>query len=258
MSLEALVPVFILGFFVVGLVLERVLAARPLPRVQGWYLLSGISFVATFFMNAVLPMGVALLVQGRAPLSLASLGTLGGALVAFLVSDLFSYLLHRAQHRVPWLWRWTHQLHHSAERVDVMGAAFFHPLDIAAQAAVSTLVVGLLGVTPDAAALSGIVTVLLAVFQHLNVRTPVWLGYLVQRPEAHSVHHERGVHAYNYGNLGLWDLVFRTFRNPPEFARSAGFYDGASRRALDMLLAQDVSVPEARRTQSNAPSGAPI
>jgi hypothetical protein len=30
-------------------------------------------------------------------------------------------------------------------------------------------------------------TTFLAVFQHINVRTPQWLGYIVQRPESHSL-----------------------------------------------------------------------
>jgi sterol desaturase/sphingolipid hydroxylase (fatty acid hydroxylase superfamily) len=144
------------------------------------------------------------------------------------------------QHRSQTLWRWTHQIHHSAERVDVLGAAYFHPLDITLQALLSTIVVVALGVSPNAAALAGIVTVLLAVFQHLNVRTPVWLGYLVQRPESHSVHHARGVHAHNYGNLAFWDLVFGTFRNPVGFTADAGFYPGASARVWPMLLGRDL------------------
>jgi sterol desaturase/sphingolipid hydroxylase (fatty acid hydroxylase superfamily) len=51
-------------------------------------------------------------------------------------------------------------------------------------------------------------------FQHANLRTPRWLGYIIQRPESHGIHHERGLHAFNYADLPLWDMVFGTFRNP--------------------------------------------
>jgi sterol desaturase/sphingolipid hydroxylase (fatty acid hydroxylase superfamily) len=88
-----------------------------------------------------------------------------------------------------------------------------------------------------------LVTALLAVFQHTNIRTPQWLGYFVQRPESHSHHHERGVHARNYSDLPVFDLLFGTFHNPRDFAPQAGFYDGASARITDMLLARDVSTP---------------
>ena len=46
------------------------------------------------------------------------------------------------------------------------------------------------------------------------IRTPRWFGFIIQRPEAHAVHHARGVHAYNYGNVMLWDILLGTFRNP--------------------------------------------
>ncbi len=239
-QIEPLVPFLILGLFAVGFVLERLLAARPLPKVRRWTLRAGIIFFVTLAVNGVVPAVVAEVVGDRAPLHLSKLGLIGGAAVAFVVSDFFAYWLHRVQHRVHGLWRWTHQMHHAAERVDVLGAAFFHPFDIGLQAAVTTVVVGLLGVSADAAALAGVTGVLLAVLQHLNVTTPRWLGYVVQRPEQHSVHHERGVHAYNYGNLSLWDLAFGTFRNPAGFSSAAGFWDGASARMGAMLLGRDV------------------
>lgn len=244
--IEPLVPFLILGFFATGLVIERVAPARPLPKVRGWYLRAGVTFWVTMALNGVVPALVSSALGERTALHLRGLGTLGGAALTLVVTDFFAYWLHRAQHRSPTFWRWTHQMHHSAERVDVIGAAFFHPFDIAVNALVSTLAVALLGVTPDAAALGGVTFVALAVFQHLNVKTPVWLGYLVQRPEGHSVHHARGVHAYNFGNLGLWDLAFGTFRNPAGFVADAGFYDGASGRVVEMLLGRDVGEPAAR------------
>lgn len=78
-------------------------------------------------------------------------------------------------------------------------------------------------------------------FQHWNVRTPQWLGYLIQRPEAHGVHHRRGVHAYNYGDLPLWDLLPGTFRNPREYHGDCGFEAPADRCVAAMLAMQDVN-----------------
>ena len=37
---------------------------------------------------------------------------------------------HRTMHANDFLWRWFHQMHHSAERVDVAGAFYFSPLDM--------------------------------------------------------------------------------------------------------------------------------
>jgi sterol desaturase/sphingolipid hydroxylase (fatty acid hydroxylase superfamily) len=88
-------------------------------------------------------------------------------------------------------------------------------------------------------------TVFLGMFAHLNTSTPRWLGYFVQRPEAHAAHHERGVHAYNFG-FPIWDMLFGTFRNPPKgWQGTNGFWDGASNRVVPMLLGRDVSrMPE--------------
>ncbi|HEY8077018.1 MAG TPA: sterol desaturase family protein, partial [Labilithrix sp.] len=98
-----------------------------------------------------------------------------------------------------------------------------------------------LGLRPDAAALAGFLIFFAAMFQHLNVRTPQWIGWIVQRPEAHSVHHARGVHAYNYGNFMLWDIVLGTFRNPASFTEQQGFWDGASTKFGSMLVGRDVA-----------------
>jgi len=238
--LANLAPIFVVLFFGGGLVLERWLPARPLPRVRGWSVRASLMFVPTMAIGAVVPMLVADHFAGRSLLRLSGLGTWGGALVGLLVTDFVAYWVHRAQHRYARFWRWTHQLHHAAERVDVLGAGFFHPLDIAVGALTTSLVVAVLGVSSDAAAIAGLAMLFMAVLQHLNVRTPVWWGYLVQRPESHSLHHARGYHADNYGNLALWDMVFGTFQNPEQFVDDAGFFDGASARVWEMLLGQDI------------------
>jgi sterol desaturase/sphingolipid hydroxylase (fatty acid hydroxylase superfamily) len=134
-------------------------------------------------------------------------------------------------------------MHHSAERMDIAGGVYFHPFDIAISTVVTSLGVAVLGVTADAAALAGFIGFFYAMFQHLNVKTPRWLGYVIQRPEAHSVHHARGVHAYNYGNFPLSDILFGTWRNPAEFMPEGGFWDGASFKIGAMLLGKDVGTP---------------
>ena len=78
-------------------------------------------------------------------------------------------------------------------------------------------------------------------FQHTNIRTPHWLGYIVQRPESHSIHHQRGVHAFNYGDIPLFDMIFGTFQNPREWTDSAGFHDGSTRQLLPMLFFRKIS-----------------
>lgn len=245
MTIESLVPIVIPGTFLFFVLAERVRPARPLPRIRGWKLLGVACFLMTGAISSTLPLLYRHFARAHRLLDLERLGTFGGALVALLGTDLVSYWFHRLRHR-PVLWRLMHQMHHSAERLDTFGSSFFHPFDIAGETVVSGLAATmLLGVSPEGAALAGLISVFLSIFQHSNLRTPRWLGYLVQRPESHSIHHARGVHAFNYSNLPLWDMVFGTFRNAERFEPETGFYDGASRRLGAMLVFRDVSRPPA-------------
>jgi sterol desaturase/sphingolipid hydroxylase (fatty acid hydroxylase superfamily) len=77
-------------------------------------------------------------------------------------------------------------------------------------------------------------------FTHANLRTPHWIGYFLQRPEMHRVHHQHGVHASNY-SLPLWDMLFGTHVNPkPGTAIRCGFDERLEARVMEMLAGRDV------------------
>ena len=61
------------------------------------------------------------------------------------------------------------------------------------------------------------------------------LGKVITRPESHSLHHERDVHARNYGDIPIFDMLFGTFENPRSFEGKVGFHDGGSKRLGAML-----------------------
>jgi sterol desaturase/sphingolipid hydroxylase (fatty acid hydroxylase superfamily) len=245
MSSDDILTLLLPATFVSFLVLERLVPARPQPRVRWWLLRGIVAFVVVAALNAILPAIAMELIGDRSLLHLHALGTLGGAALVLLVSDVVSYWVHRGLHTSPRVWRWTHQMHHSAERMDMAGAAYFHPFDVLAQQIVPGVAISVaLGVTPLAAALGGFMGFFLGVAPHLNVSTPWWLGYVFQRPEMHAVHHQRGVHAYNYGLLALSDLLFRTWRNPRTFPDvEFGFWDGASSKLGKLLLGRDLTTP---------------
>jgi sterol desaturase/sphingolipid hydroxylase (fatty acid hydroxylase superfamily) len=145
-------------------------------------------------------------------------------------------------HNVQPLWRWFHQMHHSAERIDIWGAFYFHPLDMIGWTLLGSLALVLgLGVSAEAAIVINLLATFCSMFQHANIRTPRWLGYFVQRPESHSAHHERGVHARNYGDLPIFDIIFGTFHNPAEFTGKVGFHEGGSKKMLPMLLGREIA-----------------
>ncbi len=154
------------------------------------------------------------------------------------------------------LWRAFHQMHHSAERVDTFGTFYFSPLDALGFSFLGSLCgVLIIGVAPQSITIFLLVTTFLAIFQHANIRTPQWLGYIIQRPESHGVHHARKIHFKNFSDLPVFDILFGSFENPKGYEHDAGFYEGASARIIDMLLFRDVSTQPPGRQQKDSDNG---
>ena len=240
----------IFTLFAVLLAWERLLPARSLPPVRGWLWRGLAAFLAFFFASSYLPLLWNEALIRWQLFDLNALGDYGGALAGLLIYEGGVYCWHRAMHGSDLLWRIFHQMHHSAERLDVPGAFWFSPFDMLGWILLSSLCLTLLvGITPQATTIVLLTTSFLSLFQHANIRTPRWLGYIVQRPESHSRHHARGLHMDNYSDLPIFDLLFGSFDNPSDFAGEAGFYPGASRRVVDMLRGRDVSRDAIRENQ---------
>lgn len=242
MEPDRLFPILVPAAFVALTLLEWLRPARPLPKLPRWRLKGVLFFALAGALSASAPLLYLDAVRAHRLVDLEGLGTAAGAAIAFAVAELVGYWFHRLRH-TPVLWR-LHQMHHSAERLDVFGATYFHPLEMVLVNFLGSAAATMLaGVSGRSAAVAGLLAVGCSLFQHANVRTPRWLGYLVQRPESHSVHHARGLHACNYADLPLWDMVFGTFKNPERFEPEAGFYPGASHRVGAMLIGRDVTRP---------------
>ena len=215
---------------------------RAWPEIPWWRAKGLAFFIMLMTINAVLPSLVPPELAQHHLFNGAALGVVGGVLIAYPCVALATALLHRAYHRYPLLWRLVHQLHHSPQRLDIPGAVLFTPLEVILNVVVTfTMMVFALGLDPVAAAIVGYIATFYGLFQHLNIRTPRWLGYLIQRPESHSVHHRRGFHAYNYSDFPLWDILWRTFRNPGEFHGDVGFEHSQASRIGAMLIGRDVN-----------------
>jgi len=239
--LGLMVPVTWLVF----LVAEKLWPAREFPPRKGWPWI-GVGFlVMVSTISVVLP----LLIPGawldaHRWLDGTRLGVVGGTLVGFLVLELVTYAWHRSAHTFDVLWRGFHQMHHSPRRVDIPGALVFHPLEVVVQVILQLFVtVIVLGLDPLAAAIVGYLFGFYGLFQHWNVRTPTWLGYVIQRPESHCVHHRLGLHYYNFADFPPIDMLFGTFRNPREFHGECGFDAGGDRRLPAILAFADVNAP---------------
>lgn len=233
---------FAISLFAGFALLELISRGRNFPEVTRWRL-KGTGFMLLYFALATYAplfwdgwLGEHRLLAGdQLPLWAQIAG-------GFLALEFGIYAWHRTMHNTPFLWRWFHQMHHSAERIDIWGALYFHPFDTLGFTFIGSLMLVLgLGIGAEAAIVINLAATFMGLFQHANIRTPRWLGYLIQRPESHNCHHERGVHARNYGDLPLFDMLFGTFHNPKEFTGQVGFYDGGSRKVGPMLIGKVIS-----------------
>ncbi len=172
-------------------------------------------------------------------------------LIAFNITSLIFYWWHRLIHENGFLWRTIHQLHHSSQRIESITAFYAHPLDSGMATLISCLSAYLiLGATTEAAAWAILYTGLFNFYVHSDTKSPYWIGYIIQRPEMHRVHHERGSHSHNYG-LPIWDILFGTYRNPKTDIRLFGFSDNKANRIYDMLRGVDVHKTSANTINDN-------
>jgi sterol desaturase/sphingolipid hydroxylase (fatty acid hydroxylase superfamily) len=228
----------------VFIVAERVLPGRKLQTVPGWYaraaVLNGCQLTVTLIAGVTWNEWF----DGQALFHLAGeLPPLLEGLVAWLVGTFVFYWWHRLRHQSDCCWIVFHQIHHSPARIETLTSFYKHPLEITVNSVLaSTVLYLLLGASLEAAGWFNVFAAMGEMFYHCNLSTPRWVGYFLQRPEHHAIHHERGVHKYNYGDITWWDRLFGTFREADAFTTACGFAHGAERRLPAMLAFRDVYV----------------
>jgi sterol desaturase/sphingolipid hydroxylase (fatty acid hydroxylase superfamily) len=143
-------------------------------------------------------------------------------MLAVLLLDLAIWTQHMVTHRVPVLWRF-HRVHHADGDFDVTTAIRFHPVEIAASMLVKIVVIYALGPAAVAVLVFEILLNGTALFNHANLRLPLWLDGVVRMvlvtPDMHRVHHSvlRVEHDSNYGFcLSVWDRIFGTYVAQPQ------------------------------------------
>jgi len=236
------IPLIVLASAVLMIVCELLYPGRPWPRVARWW-------VRALLLNAI-QIGVVLLaglawdgwMQRHRPGSADALGPSWGGIVGYLAITLVYYGWHRWRHSSAFLWRWFHQVHHSPQRIEIITSFYKHPFEIVTNGVLSSAIVYIgVGLGPVAAANAVLLSGLAELFYHWNVPTPYWVGFLFQRPESHCIHHQEGLHSYNFGDLPLWDMLFGTFRNPKRWESTCGFGPGGEQRLGEMLRGVDVN-----------------
>ena len=244
------IPMIVLGAGLLMLLAEVTRPGRQFRQPAHWWpraiafnlVQAGVAVLAANTWDRSLPQ-----------FKLADLSTLAVPLqimIGYVVLTFVYYWWHRARHQVPLLWRVFHQIHHSPARLEVITSFYKHPIEILSNGVISSAVVySLLGLTPTAVVGVILLTGLAELFYHWNVKTPYWLGFIIQRPESHCVHHLQGYHRNNYSDLPVWDMLFGTFENPRYQPEDCGFDESKELALWPMLCAKDVYQLDAKETQ---------
>ena len=242
MDFDTLMLLALPASFVLFLGLEALFPSkREMPSIRHWRLIGLAGLALTLVVYVFAPL---LIVPYLPPMAIVDLNGWGNwaAIPLWMLTTFFGYWAHRTMHYFDLLWRAGHQLHHGVARVDISSAMIFHPFDSLVQGVLCALLAaGLLHSTAHAAAWAGMWGFVVALYQHWDVRTPAWTGWIIQRPEAHMLHHERDVHARNFGDMPVWDRLFGTYCEPRDGPVKLGFEPERARRWLAMLAMVDVN-----------------
>jgi sterol desaturase/sphingolipid hydroxylase (fatty acid hydroxylase superfamily) len=163
-----------------------------------------------------------------------------GLILDLLLLDIWIYWWHRANHRLPFLWRF-HEVHHLDEMLDTTSALRFHFGEVILSSVVRALVIVVLGLPLASVVVFEVLVLVSAIFHHSNLKLPAGfekaLSWFIVTPSIHWVHH----HAKqkdtdsNYSTvLSIWD---RIFSSTSSFARKPDMKIGVEQRSEKNLLA---------------------
>lgn len=141
-------------------------------------------------------------------------------ILSIIVLDGFDYLWHRANHRVPFLWRF-HKAHHLDNDTDVFTALRFHPGELLISSLVKALWIVIWGPSAIAWFLFEALVSLCAQMHHSNIDLPdrveKVLARLIVTPRFHATHHlvERTYGDRNFSTIfSIWDQLFLSLAPP--------------------------------------------
>ena len=214
--------VFLSGFLLF-LVIEQLFSARTstLPRYRRATLHAGIAIVNTVCVRLLVYVPLLLWIVHVEQMGWGVARWLGITgwqefILSVIVLDAFDYFWHRANHRVPFLWRF-HKAHHSDNDLDVFTALRFHPGELLISSGVKAIWVVICARPAFAWFLFEISVSVCAQFHHSNIeiqeRVEQQLSKVIVTPRFHALHHlvEREYGDRNYSTIfSFWDHLFGT------------------------------------------------
>jgi sterol desaturase/sphingolipid hydroxylase (fatty acid hydroxylase superfamily) len=165
-----------------------------------------------------------------------------GLAVDLVLLDFWIYWWHKANHEVPFLWRF-HQVHHFDELLDSTTALRFHFGEVVLSALVRALVIIAFDIPLSSVLLFEALVLMSAIFHHSDARLPPRLEQALSRviitPSIHWVHHhhKRADTDSNYGTIfSFWDPLFRSRSRTRRWSDMPIGVEGAHEKPLLRLL----------------------
>ena len=138
------------------------------------------------------------------------------SVVAIVILDYTLWWWHRANHQVPFLWRF-HLPHHVDLDLDASTALRFHFGELTLSIAYRAMQIVLIGTNPFQLWLWQTILFASILFHHSNARLPLalerFLVRLIVTPRMHGIHHSDRLNETNSNwssLLSLWDYVHGT------------------------------------------------
>jgi sterol desaturase/sphingolipid hydroxylase (fatty acid hydroxylase superfamily) len=235
----------IISVFLIVVALENFFPRKKLTTDFRWYLVAIIYNLFQLFILFIGPYTWEKLVGGPGLFKLPYSPFVNG-LIVYLINSWIFYWWHYLRHANNFLWLYFHQVHHISNNINSFEAFIKHPFELIANAIIMTVLTGpILGLDKQTNDWLTVISACTEFFYHMNVATPRWIGWFIQRPESHDFHHELDVQtsAHNYGDLFIWDWLGATDKNPMiNETTETGFTGDAGTNALsiDALIGRNL------------------
>lgn len=176
-----------------------------------------------------------------------------------ILTDLVQYWVHRAFHRVTWLWRF-HAVHHSAQVMDWLASSRMHLAEIVVLRGLTVIPMYLLGFGEPALYLYLVFVFYLSAMVHANLRIR-WgfLDRLIVTPRFHHWHHgieEEAIDVNFAVHYPFLDRLFGTYHLPADGRWPRGYgvaHNGPPRGFWRQLLFPFVRERKADPDRDDAP-----
>ena len=221
---------FILNLLMTGMLFVPLEKSFPRLREQALFRSEWREDLLYFFVGSLLVQGLTFLTLLPSQVALAHTGDWHQfrALVSsqpiwlqffeiMLLTDFVQYWLHRAFHRVPFLWRF-HAVHHSAQTMDWLAGSRMHLVEIVSLRAFTVMPMQVLGFEQNALYAYLVTVYLYATHIHANLRFNIeFFKPLLVTPRFHHWHHGIEPEAVDVNfavHFPILDRLFGTYYMP--------------------------------------------